>query len=163
MGGSAPRTVEPPSQGLSGVPRPNLLFRGDSLTRPNWREYFLNVATAVSLRSDCRRSKVGAVLVDAAHRILSTGYVGVAVGQRGCLDGACPRGLLSYEELAAYTSYDNCISTHAEVNAWDYGNTLHYLGQPDLTMYVTRAPCDDCRGYILKGNPLVHFVYPTEF
>lgn len=104
---------------------------------------------------------MGAVLVDAAHRILSTGYVGVAPGQPGCLGGACPRGLLTYEELAAYASYDNCISTHAEINAWDFGNTLHYLGQPNLKMYVTRRPCDDCADYIWLANYSLEFIYPT--
>lgn len=131
--------------------------------RPNWDQYFLGIATAVAERSDCRRSKVGAVLVDGSHRILSTGYVGVAPGELGCLAGGCPRGLKSLEETPPYSPYDDCISTHAEINAWAWAKTLHFVTSNDMTMYVTRKPCDNCNAKILGENGTVVFLYPEKF
>ena len=89
--------------------------------RPGWDEYFVNIARAVAERSDCRRRKVGAVLVDTGRRIVGTGYTGAPSGHPGCLEGACPRGLLSYDEVKEFSAYDSgpgrCISVHAEANA----------------------------------------------
>lgn len=102
---------------------------------------------------------MGAVLVDAAHRILSTGYVGVAPGQPGCLGGACPRGLLTYEELAAYSSYDNCISTHAEVNCVRFADISYDDLWDGCKMYVTREPCHDCQVYCVRYG-VRNFIYP---
>ena len=44
--------------------------------RPDWDDYFVAIARAVAERSDCRRRKVGAVLVDRDHRLVGTGYTG---------------------------------------------------------------------------------------
>ncbi len=131
------------------------------MTRPNWDEYFLGIAWAVAERSDCRRSKVGAVLVGRSHRILSTGYVGVQPGQPGCLDGACPRGLKSFQEVAPYSPYTDCISIHAEVNCINFAD-IHYDDLWDgSTMYVTRRPCQDCEIYCVRYG-VRHFVFPSE-
>ncbi len=111
------------------------------MTRPNWPNYFLGIASQVATRSDCRRAQVGAVIVDERNRIVSTGYVGTAAGQPGCLDGACPRGLLSTEDCPPGTEYSNCISFHAEVNALLYSDRSRHEGG---TIYVTRQPCDWC-------------------
>jgi len=43
--------------------------------RPDWDEYFLDIAALVARRSTCLRRNVGAVLVR-ERRILSTGYNG---------------------------------------------------------------------------------------
>lgn len=129
--------------------------------RPSWEEYFLAVADAVSLRSDCRRAKVGAVLVDDhTHRILSTGYVGVAPGQPGCLSGACPRGLKSFDEVPPYSDYSNCISTHAEENCIYYALKWYGLFYPyeSTTLYITRAPCQGCIEYSSKHR-VRRFIY----
>lgn len=60
--------------------------------RPSWDEYALAIAAAVSLRGDCTRRKVGAVLLDIDHRIAGAGYNGAEPGGRSCLGGDCPRG-----------------------------------------------------------------------
>src|SRR5688572_16707615 len=101
----------------------------------------MNIAYAVAVRSDCRRANVGAVIVDRSNRIVSTGYVGTAAGAPGCLDGACPRGQLTTDECVPGTSYENCISFHAEVNALLYSDRSRHDGG---TIYITRQPCDWC-------------------
>jgi dCMP deaminase len=97
--------------------------------RFDWDMYWLNVATAISLRSTCPRLQVGAVITH-NNRIVTTGYNGAPPGEPHCtevgcqiVDGHCTRTL------------------HAEQNALAQTN-LH--GYP-LTMYVTHEPCKDCR------------------
>lgn len=122
--------------------------------RPTWDEWGLGIAASVATRADCSRSQVGAVIVTREHRIVATGYNGAPSGQPGCLtDGACPRAQTNVEPG---TSYRNCISTHAEMNAvirasWD--------DMDGSTMYVTREPCPDC-AKVLAATPLIRAVWP---
>ena len=130
-------------------------------TCPDWDHYFVDIARAVAQRSDCRRRQVGAVLVDEGHRIVGTGYTGAPSGHPGCLEGACPRGLLSYEEVKEFSAYDSgpgrCISVHAEANALLYARR-------DLrgcTAYVTCQPCPTC-AKLLAGAGLSRAVFPGD-
>ena len=127
-------------------------------TRPDWDFYFLGIAEAVGQRSDCRRAKVGAVIVDPRRRIVSTGYIGVTAGERGCLDGACPRGQLSTEECPPGTEYSNCISFHAEVNALLYSVRRRHEGG---TIYVTREPCDWCYK-VIRAAGLMYLTFGSQ-
>lgn len=111
------------------------------MSRPHWHPYFLGIAQAVAVRSDCRRSQVGAVIVDTNYRIVSTGYVGTAPGEAGCLSGTCPRGLRTTAEVPPGSAYDDCISFHAEINALLYSDRTRHQGG---TIYVTREPCHWC-------------------
>ncbi len=128
-------------------------------TRPDFDQYFLDIAAAVAARSDCRRAQVGAVIVDTRRRIVSTGYVGTAAKQPGCLQGACPRGQLSYDRCAMGTVYDNCISFHAEVNALLYSDRSRHEGG---IIYITRQPCDWCYK-LLRASGLVIAQWPGGF
>lgn len=129
------------------------------MSRPDWDAYFLGVAEAVAGRADCTRSQVGAVLTRADRSIAATGYNGVRPGQKGCLEGACPRGQLSYDECpsdAPYTSGPGkCVAIHAEMNA--------VLFLPDneqaVTCYVTREPCRECL-FFLKLHGVERIVWP---
>lgn len=131
------------------------------MNRPDWDTYFLNLATAVAARADCRRRKVGAVIVDSGHRVVSTGYNGAPAGDPGCLAGHCPRGLLSYADKAAFTDYDSgpgkCISLHAEANA------LLYAGREvrGCTAYLTDPPCPTCLK-LLRGAGIERVVTLPE-
>ena len=115
--------------------------------RMGWDRYFITIAQAVSLRGDCRRKQYGAIIVK-DHKIIATGYNGVRAGQPGCLDGSCPRGLMSNEEVAPYSSYDSgigfCISSHAETSCLITANT----DVRDSIMYVTGEPCFSCKKLI---------------
>ena len=119
------------------------------MERISWDGYFIEVAKAVSLRGDCTRRQVGAVLVDDSHRIVSTGYNGVPPGAPGCLSGACPRGKLSFEECPPHSDYSNCIATHAERNAILYARPEEREG---TTLYITYRPCTSCHQLILASG-----------
>lgn len=123
--------------------------------RPSWDQWGLAVATAVATRGDCSRpnGKVGCVIVDTHHRIVSAGYTGAAPGQPGCLDGACPRAA---SDVAPGSDYSNCISLHAEVNAVANGDATRMLGG---TAYVTREPCSWC-SKVLQAAGVARVEFP---
>lgn len=124
----------------------------DDPDRPDWDTYYLAIANVVSTRADCRRSRHGAVVVAPDHRPVSFGYNGAPSGHRGCLEGACPRGRLTKDELASLaggyddpTSIGYCISVHAEANAILLAGRNACKG---ATIYVTGEPCHGCRKLI---------------
>ena len=110
--------------------------------RPSWRIYGHLLAVVVSLRGDCTRRQVGAVILDDENRLVSSGYNGAPSGKPGCLEnGACPRGQKSFEETPSDSPYSDCISIHAEENAVIWARR-------DLrgcTIYVTDTPCHQCK------------------
>lgn len=113
------------------------------MTRPDWDSYFLGIADAVSARSDCERSKVGAVVVK-DRRIRSTGFNGAPAGKPGC--ATCPRRTSG---VVPGSDYSNCVAIHAE------GNALLYCDREDLigaTLYITRAPCYGCQKLIAAAG-----------
>lgn len=121
--------------------------------RPTWDEYFLGIAQAVALRSDCERDKVGAVVVGSDRRIRSTGYNGSPAGMAGCSD--CPR---RSSEVAPGSCYSNCVAIHAELNA------LLYCDRSDLpgsTLYITRQACYGCLKAI-RASEVEWVVYPDS-
>jgi dCMP deaminase len=148
--------------------------------RPDWTDYFLDIAVAVAKRANCTRRRCGAVIVK-DHRIVATGYNGAAAGLPGCLEDACPRGLHYRagfrvggsnalckcghiwpcpDAAAAGSSYDTgagtCIAIHAEQNAIIYADWEKCQG---ATIYVTGEPCDGCRRMI-RGAGIKHVIWP---
>jgi len=129
-------------------------------SRPTWDEYYLGIATAVSVRADCTRRKVGALVVR-QQDIVSTGYNGAPSGDPGCLtEGACPRGRKSTNEVLPGSSYDTgpgaCIALHAEQNA------IIRAGDKcrGSILYLTAAPCDGCQR-LIKGSGIYRVVWPN--
>lgn len=135
---------------------------GQPIPVPGWDDYFLGIAEAVSARAKCTRRRVGAVLVGPDHRIIATGYNGAAPGRPDCLEGACPRGRLGYDEVPGLGDYDRpgapgfCIAIHAEVNALLF-STRDTKG---ATAYVTDQPCPGCRKALAAAG-IVRAVWPT--
>jgi dCMP deaminase len=128
---------------------------------PGWDEYFLGIAQAVSARAKCLRRRVGAVIV-LDKRIIATGYNGAAPGRPDCLEGACPRGQLSYDQVAGLGDYDRpgtagfCIAIHAEVNALLFA-TRDTKGS---TAYITDPPCPGCRKALAAAG-IIRAVWPA--
>jgi dCMP deaminase len=117
-----------------------------SHVRPDWATYFLGIASAVSLRGDCIRCQVGAVLVGPDHRIRSTGYNGSYPGGPSCSAGECGR---CSSEVPSGSGYEDCIEVHAEANALLYASWEDCQGS---TLYATRKPCKDCTKLIRSSG-----------
>lgn len=122
------------------------------VSRPDWDDYFLNIAKAVAERGDCTRRPTGAVIVK-AHRIVSTGYNGSPAGGPSCLDGECPRAQSNV--LHGNPDYSNCIALHAEQNAIAYANWSETNG---ATIYLTSDPCDMC-SKLIRAAGITRVVY----
>jgi dCMP deaminase len=134
-----------------------VISANEVLTRPNWEQWGLDLAEAVSKRADCSRRQVGAVIMTRDHTIVATGYNGSPPGGPSCLRGECPRGR---SDVAPGTSYDTgagaCIALHAEQNAllrasWDE--------MKDSTLYCNHEPCEGCVRMIC-GTPLDRVIWP---
>jgi dCMP deaminase len=106
---------------------------------------------------------VGAVALAPDHRVLGTGYNGLPSGVPGCASqGACPRGRLGYDKIAAGSPYvdseGTCHALHAEENC------ALYLAGDDrrgATLYVTDAPCPNCTR-LLAGSGFARVVWRDD-
>ncbi len=132
-----------------------LLLQGSS--RPDWDEYFMNIAQVVATRSNCIKRKVAAVVVK-DRRIISTGYNGTPRGTRNCNEGGCPR----CNELApAGTALEECLCSHAEENAITQ-SAYHGISVRGSTLYSTYSPCLMCTKMIINAG-IVEVVYNEDY
>ena len=75
--------------------------------RPEWNEYFLDIAKAVGRRSTCLRRRYGAIIVK-DKIIISTGYNGAPRGEDNCIDtGMCERERL---HVPKGQNYELCVA-----------------------------------------------------
>ncbi|KAI9221998.1 cytidine deaminase-like protein [Blastocladiella britannica] len=112
--------------------------------RPSWDTYFLALCHLASLRSNCMKRRVGALLVSSAtRRVLSTGYNGTPRGLVNCGHGGCAR---CNSGAHAGVSLDTCLCLHAEENA------LLEVGRAAFgaTLYCTTFPCLGCAKKIVQ-------------
>lgn len=128
--------------------------------RPDWHQWALGIAEAVAQRGDCSRSKVGAVLLDEEHNIISVGYNGAQRGGPSCLAGECSRAQSNVEPGSSYdTGPGACVALHAEQNC------LLYAGRQKAkngSLYVTREPCQGCLR-LIKGCAIKEVFWPGEY
>lgn len=123
--------------------------------RPSWDTYFLDGAAWAAGRSDCERSKVGAVIVQ-DRRVRGSGYNGAPAGEPGC--ETCPRRRSTVAPGSSYdTGAGSCVALHAEQNALLYTDRADRIG---ATLYITREPCSGCRREI-AGAGIARVVWPT--
>ena len=109
--------------------------------RPDWDEYFMEIAEVVAKRSVCLRRQVGAVIVKKNHAILSTGYNGVPAGVEHCK--VCIR---KERNIPSGENQELCRALHAEWNALLFAENRQSL--IDSTMYITCHPCTTCEKMI---------------
>lgn len=116
------------------------MIKTNQKKRPEWDEYFLEIAELVATRSTCLRRSVGAVLVK-DHQILATGYNGAVTGARHCQDIGCIR---EENNVPSGEKQELCRAVHAEQNALiqaaKYGVAVN-----GATLYCTHQPCVTCR------------------
>ncbi len=129
----------------------------ETFQRPDWDEYFMDIAHVVSTRGNCIRRKVAAVVVS-DRRIISTGYNGTPRGIANCFEGGCPR---CASDAPSGESLGECICAHAEENAIVQA-AYHGIAVKDSTLYCTLSPCLMCTKMIINAG-IKEVVYETEY
>ena len=125
--------------------------------RPNWDEYFMDIAKVVSTRSNCMKRKVAAIIVR-DKRVISTGYNGTPRGTRNCNEGGCPRCNGMAE---SGTKLDECLCSHGEENAIVQAS-YHGVSLKDAIIYSTFAPCLMCAKMIINSG-IREVIYNVEY
>lgn len=111
---------------------------------------FMDMASALALRSTCLDKQVGCIIISSDNYIIASGYNGAPRGQVHCMDtGVCL--------VEKYGSKDFCPSAHAEQNA------LLQCKVPEQihTIYVTLSPCINCIR-IINNTPCKRIVFKQE-
>ena len=129
--------------------------------RPNWDEYFMEMAELTAKRSTCSRRQVGAVIVR-DNRAVATGYNGAPRGLAHCEEkGGCLRQKLN---IPSGQRHELCRALHAEQNAIisaaSMGNAIE-----EGTIYITHQPCVICAKMIVNAGIkriVVREGYPDE-
>ena len=132
--------------------------------RPEWNEYFLDIARAVGRRSTCLRRKYGAIIVK-DKIIVSTGYNGAPRGEENCIDtGVCERQRLN---VPPGEKYELCVAVHAEQNALINGDPEKMEGATAFVYGVNAdgtlasgKPCLLCRRMLINAR-IAKVVYPN--
>ena len=130
------------------------------IIRPDWDEYFLEIAALVSKRSTCLRRKVGALLVK-EKRILATGYNGAPRGLPHCSETGCLRDKL---KVPSGERHELCRGLHAEQNALLQAS-LHGVSVKDSILYCTNQPCIICTKMLINagiGEVVIEKGYPDK-
>lgn len=101
-----------------------------------WDQRFMDLATHVAQWSKDPSTKVGAVIVDAARRVIGLGYNGF------------PRGVRDDPERYAEKRVKYALVVHSEANAILNANR-HVR---ECTLYTTKAPCSECSKLIVQSG-----------
>ena len=127
--------------------------------RQCWDEYFMDIAEKVATRSTCLRRQVGAVAINANHRIIGSGYNGAPSGLDHCTKDTCIRTI---RNIPSGTQLDICKAIHAEANiVLQLGDSLK-----NGSLYCTNQPCTSCLK-LLMGAGINKIIwknpYPDEY
>ena len=101
-----------------------------------WRDYFMNLAHAIKLKSKVPSTQVGAVAVDVDDRILESGYNGL------------PRHVCDHPYRYERPEKYNWV-IHAEANLVATAARQVLKGS---TVYVTHLPCNNCMGLLIQAG-----------
>lgn len=126
--------------------------------RPDWDNYFMAIADAVSMRSTCLAIKVGAVIVSKQNRIIATGYNGAPPGEPHCYSqGFCRPNMPKCGKGSVLPSR----AVHAERNAITQMQQYDKCF-PEAKIYVTLAPCLKCFNAI-QLTTISEIIYRDDF
>lgn len=115
----------------------------------NWTDYFIEVAKTASLRSNCLRRQVGAVIVASDKTVKATGYNGTPSKVMSCAEkNSCYR---IENNIPSGTQYETCKSIHAEQNAIIQAGKERCT---DSTMYIYghNFICILCKRFIVQAG-----------
>jgi dCMP deaminase len=120
------------------------------------KKYLSWTAFGAKVFSTCAKRQYMATIVDEYGYVVGVGYNGVPSGFTHCIDGGCPR----FERGSIPgTSYDDCLSNHAEANA-----IMNSFGRDTLrgaTLYVNGEPCFTCAKLICNTG-IGRVVYTSD-
>ncbi|NLW37654.1 MAG: cytidine deaminase [Peptococcaceae bacterium] len=116
-------------------------------SRPDWDEYFMEIARVVASRSTCLRRSVGALIVKDT-RILASGYNGAPAGLRHCLETGCLR---EERGVPAGERHELCRGLHAEQNALIQA-AVYGIAIQGAVYYVTHQPCALCAKIMINAG-----------
>jgi len=119
----------------------------ERVARPEWEDYFMEIARVVSTRSTCLRRQVGAVVVK-NRQILATGYNGVPRGLRHCSERGCLREQLG---VPSGERHELCRGLHAEQNAIIQA-AYHGVAIEGAEIYCTHQPCMVCAKMLVNAD-----------
>lgn len=125
--------------------------------RPDWDDYFMDIAHVVAKRGNCSRRQVAAIIVN-ERRIISTGYNGTPRGITNCCEGGCAR---CSSDAPSGDNLGECICAHAEENAIVQA-AYHGIAVRDSMLYCTLSPCLMCSKMIINAG-IKEVVYETEY
>ena len=107
----------------------------------SWDEYFMGVALLAAQRSKDPNTQVGACIVDADNRILSTGYNGFPAG--------CSDDDFSWARQGEFGEVKYPFVVHAELNAILNNRGKSLAG---ARIYVALFPCNECAKAIIQAG-----------
>lgn len=116
-------------------------------SRPDWDEYFMDIAHVAAKRSSCSRRKVAAVIVR-NKQIISTGYNGTPKGIKNCDEGGCPR---CNSTVKSGHGLSDCLCCHAEENSIVQASK-HGISVDGAMIYTTYSPCLLCAKMIINSG-----------
>jgi len=130
--------------------------------RPDWDNYFIEIAKVVSSRATCLRRKYGAVIVK-DRVIVSTGYNGSPRGIDNCIDtGKCTRQELN---IPSGERYELCEAVHAEQNAIinapperRKGAVIYVAGFEEDGSFANGKPCKLC-DRMIRNAQILEVIY----
>jgi dCMP deaminase len=132
-------------------------MKTDTIDRPDWDAYFMDIALVVAKRGNCTRRQVAAVIAK-DRRIISTGYNGTPRGVRNCYEGGCPR---CATDAPSGSNLSECICSHAEENAITQA-AYHGIALRGASLFCTLSPCLTCAKMIINAG-LQEVVFESEY
>ena len=161
------------------------------MNRPNWKQYFMNLAKEVAKRSTCDRKHVGSVIVK-NKTILSTGYNGsmrgvphcsgpalyvecnscgyieefddiVEASSRFCCKACSKLGTIKIKRSVGHVldKQDHCISVVHSEINAIAQAARNGVAIDEAEIYVTASPCWNCFKTLVNAG--IERVYYNEF
>lgn len=119
-------------------------------------KYLSWVKTGAKIFSTCAKRQYMAMVVDERGYVAGVGYNGTPSGFKHCIDGWCPR---MQEQSTPGSNYDNCLSNHAEANA--FINCSDRSAMVNATLYVNGEPCFTC-AKLTANTGITRLVYTSD-
>ena len=140
------------------------------MSRPEWTEYFMELATLVATRSTCIRRHVGSVLTIDNH-IISTGYNGSPSGIKHCIsakdihvvDSKNKHHICFREKynIPSGEQLDRCYGIHSEQNCIIQA-ARNGTSTIDSVLYCTTKPCITCLKTLINAG-VKEIIYKEDY